>query len=112
MAIRLNLDLDKYKGLTDNIVDKVVSDLSLRFAKEEDLYLEYMFRCCVKPKIKGEITPGKIKWRGLTLSRKMDHEFPNDGGPGVIVASLQLFQRGEPVPFNPIELFSHFILYE
>ena len=32
----------------------------------------------------------------------MDHEFPNDGGPGVIVMSLQLFQRGEPVPFNPI----------
>ena len=103
MAIRLNLDLDKYKGLTDNIVDKVVSDLSLRFAKEEDLYLEYMFRCCVKPKIKGEITPGKIKWRGLTLSKKIDPEFPNDGGPGVIVMSLQLFQRGEPVPFNPIE---------
>lgn len=103
MAIRLNLDLDKYKGPTDNIVDKMVSDLSLRIAKEDELYLEYMFRCCVKPKIKGEITPGKIKWRGLTLSKKIDHEFSNDGYPTVIVVSRQLFQRGEPVPFNPIE---------
>ena len=76
MSIRLNLDLDKYKGLTDNIMDKAVSDFSARIAKEKDLYLEYMFRCCVKPKIKGEITPGKIKWRGLTLSKKIDPEFP------------------------------------
>lgn len=101
--MRLNIDLDKYKGLTDNIMNKVVSDLSVRIAKEDELYLEYMFRCCVKPKIKGEITPGKIKWRGLTLSKKMDHEFSNDGYPTTIVVSLQLFQRGKPVPFNPIE---------
>lgn len=101
--MKLNLDLDKYKGLTDNIMDKAVSDFSARIAKEKDLYLEYMFRCCVKPKVKGEITPGKIKWRGLTLREKMDYECPNDGGSTIIVESLQLFQRGEPVPFNPIE---------
>lgn len=101
--MKLNLDLDKYKGLTDNIMDKAVSDFSARIAKEKDLYLEYMFRCCVKPKVKGKITPGKIKWRGLTLREKMDYEFPNDGGSTIIVESLQLFQRGEPVPFNPIE---------
>lgn len=38
-----------------------------RIAEEE--IIDYMLRYQVKPVIKGEITKGKIKWRGLSIAR-------------------------------------------
>lgn len=47
----------------DEIVSDIIRDLS---SKQDKIFEEYI-RLLATPKIKGEITKGKLKWRGIKM---------------------------------------------
>ena len=59
-------ELDNYfasniSQVTQNLVDEI--------RKQEDELFEFCLRTMANPPIKGEITKGKLKWRGIKLIR-------------------------------------------
>lgn len=56
----------KMRELHDMITGTVCEDVKSRY-KELDQILEFACRHLVLPPIKGKITRGKVKWRGLRL---------------------------------------------
>lgn len=50
-----------------NLIQKHLLELN----KAQDKYFEYVLRNLVKPIIKGNITRGKIKWRGLKICNQV-----------------------------------------
>jgi hypothetical protein len=67
------------------IQDEIISSL----VKRESDILESFLRDNAVPKIKGKLTKGKLKWRGISL-----HQL-NKGFNKPI--ERQLFQRGKPI---------------
>jgi hypothetical protein len=65
-------------NLQDDIINQILNN--------QDKFIDYILRNHVKPPIKGEITKGKIKWRGITIL--------NDIG----YSKLWLRQRGVDIP--------------
>ena len=76
---------DAFKTLTDKIHEEIIQQY-----KELDLRIEYALRNKIDKPIKGEITKGKLKWRGIRIGI-----FRNDGDVG-----YALLQRGAIVPFD------------
>ena len=72
------------------IKGKTVQDI---IAEEKQLYIKTVLMNYVVPKIKGEITRGKIKWRGVSIVSK-----PTPDGE-----SFYLEQRGKCV-FPPLAI--------
>lgn len=75
-------------------VDKQV----LSCIAEINQQIEFMLRHCVTPVIKGEITKGKIKWRGITIELLTQSD-------DVTKVQLEyvLKQRGQIIKFNPLD---------
>lgn len=69
---------DYLSHLQDSIIKQVMNN--------QEKFIEDILRNHVKPPIKGEITKGKIKWRGLTIY--------NDIG----YSKLWVSQRGVKIP--------------
>lgn len=87
----------KLKELTRTAIE----EYSKRWRQErmhEEEVVRYMLRHQVKPVIRGEITKGKIKWRGLSIVRYGEDNI-----------FLGLMQRGEFIEpdWNMIKLQSH-----
>lgn len=76
---------DVFKTLSDEIHEKIAEQY-----KELDLRIEYALRNKIDKPIKGEITKGKLKWRGISLG-----VFRGDG-----YTAYSLLQRGIIVPFD------------
>lgn len=76
---------DIFRTLTDKISEKLVEGY-----KELDLRIEYALRNKIDKPIKGDITKGKLKWRGISLG-----VFRGDG-----YTAYSLLQRGNVVPFD------------
>lgn len=76
---------DIFKTLRDEIHGKIAEQY-----KELDLRIEYALRNKIDKPIKGEITKGKLKWRGISLG-----VFHGDG-----YTAYSLLQRGNVVPFD------------
>ena len=52
-------DFSAYEPLFDSVIENLI--------KQQEESVEYILRNFVVPPIKGEITKGKIRWRGLSL---------------------------------------------
>lgn len=76
---------DIFKTLSDKIHEEMAE-----YYKELDLRIEYALRNKIDKPIKGEITKGKLKWRGISLG-----VFRGDGYVG-----YALLQRGNVIPFD------------
>lgn len=76
---------DIFRTLTDKISEKLEEKY-----KELDLRIEYALRNKIDKPIKGKITKGKLKWRGIRLGA-----FRGDG-----YTAYNLLQRGAIIPFD------------
>lgn len=76
---------DIFKTLSDKIQEEIIEQY-----KELDLRIEYALRNKIDKPIKGKITKGKLKWRGIRIG-----VFHNDGDVG-----YALLQRGNVIPFD------------
>lgn len=76
---------DIFKTLSDKIQEEIVEQY-----KELDLRIEYALRNKIEKPIRGEITKGKLKWRGISLGV---YHYKGDVG-------YALLQRGSVIPFD------------
>lgn len=76
---------DIFKTLSDKIHEGISEQY-----KELDLRIEYALRNKIDKPIKGEITKGKLKWRGIALGVYKSDE----------CVGYALLQRGAIVPFD------------
>tara|TARA_R110002012_G_scaffold94275_1_gene228317 strand:+ start:811 stop:1116 length:306 start_codon:yes stop_codon:yes gene_type:complete len=58
--------IDEIALNTDNVAQVFISEVQ----KQEDRLFTTALRTMAEPPIKGEITKGKIKWRGIKLIRQ------------------------------------------
>lgn len=83
----------KSSSATEDIFRTLTSKMSEELAekcKKLDLRIEYALRNKIDKPIKGEITKGKLKWRGIRLG-----VFRGDG-----YTAYNLLQRGNVIPFD------------
>lgn len=71
------------------LTSKISEELAEKY-KEFDLRFEYALRNKIDKPIKGEITNGKLKWRGISLG-----VFRGDG-----YTAYSILQRGKVIPFD------------
>lgn len=71
------------------LTSKISEELAEKY-KEFDLRFEYALRNKIDKPIKGKITKGKLKWRGISLG-----VFRGDG-----YTAYSLLQRGNVIPFD------------
>lgn len=78
-------------NLTDKEINWFMLPEELKFfeeqCKKENERIKWLLRNSVVPPIKGEITAGKVKWRGLALA------YQND----MLESTRLLLQRGKEV---------------
>ena len=79
---------DAFKTLTDKIHEEIIEQY-----KELDLRIEYALRNKIDKPIKGEITKGKLKRRGISLG-----VFRGD-----VYIAYSLLQRGNVIPFDFVD---------
>lgn len=80
--------MDGMKLLEEQLIDATYIGISER--------LEYALRHLVTPPIKGEITRGKIKWRGLRVEQSpVDFEFKD--GEVIMSTTIHLWQRDKMI---------------
>ena len=70
-----------------SLMAKAVEKQAMNFYKLVNAYVEEIVRTRVSPPIKGEITRGKVKWRGLSLAYGTDTD-------GVSTVFYGVIQRG------------------
>ena len=78
----------------NNAIEELQATIIKSLGEQEDKIFIAALRTMAKPPIKGEITKGKVKWRGITLHQNYN---------GVNM-TRQLYQRGEPI--SPIVTFA------
>ena len=66
---KLNFDLPEMPRL--NIADVISHFISEQQKKEEDIFTSAL-RIMAEPPIKGEITKGKVRWRGIRIVQYND----------------------------------------
>lgn len=88
----IKVESSKIKDVFKTLTDKIHEEIAAKY-KELDLRIEYALRNKINKPIKGEITKGKLKWRGIRLG-----VFHNDGDVG-----YALLQRGAIVPFDFVD---------
>ena len=54
----------------ESMIDSLIASMQDKFIKEQNLFLEQALRRHAVPPISGEITRGKIQWRGIRLCQK------------------------------------------
>lgn len=85
ITFKSNATADVFKS----VIYEIQEELAERY-KKLDLLIEYALRNKIDKPIKGEITKGKLKWRGITLG-----VYKSNGYVG-----YALLQRGAIVPFD------------
>lgn len=85
VTCKSNTTADVFKS----IIYEIQEELAEKY-KELDLRIEYALRNKIDKPIKGEITKGKLKWRGIALGVYKSDE----------CVGYALLQRGAIVPFN------------
>ena len=63
---RKKIIMENLSNLQDTIIKDLISTIQ---KKEEEIFMEGL-RLFAEPPIKGEITKGKIKWRGIRIVRQ------------------------------------------
>lgn len=71
----------------ESMIDSLIASMQDKFIKEQNLFLEQVLRRHAVPPIRGEITRGKIQWRGIRLCQK-------DRGFGL---EMWIEQRGKQI---------------
>jgi len=66
MCKEITWELDINSDLTSNIRDVFINQVKA----EQNRAFEYALRNVAVPPIKGEITKGKVKWRGIRMIHK------------------------------------------
>lgn len=66
---KINFDLPEMPSL--NIADVISRFISEQQKKEEDIFTSAL-RIMAEPPIKGEITKGKVRWRGIRIVQYND----------------------------------------
>jgi hypothetical protein len=79
----------------DDLKDKCVFELTSQICSSREAWLEEICRTKVIPPVKGDITPGKIRWRGLRIctTQGVDTAIPN----GALVTMEYVEQRGRTI---------------
>lgn len=75
-------DFHEDNKLMEDIQTEIINQILI----QQDKFIENILRNHVNPPIKGEITKGKIKWRGLEIVNDMNH------------SKLWIKQRGIAIP--------------
>ena len=66
---KLNFDLPEMPNFNlDNIVNKFIQE---QLKKEEEIFTSAL-RIMAEPPIKGDITKGKVRWRGIRIVQHND----------------------------------------
>jgi|GEM_PF-4201634 len=81
----------QYGHMVNDLTDKIIKS----YHEQEDKIFINALRTIAIPPIKGEITKGKIKWRGIRLHQTQHNIFDP--------LQRQLFQRNKPI--SPIVTF-------
>lgn len=71
----------------EDIIQEWSKQIAEKIAVQKDKFIEDALRRFAKPPIKGEITKGKIKWRGIVVI------------DDTINSKMWLRQRGVDIPF-------------
>lgn len=88
----------------DEVADQFIAvfqkamDRAKTVQAQVEQWLEYMFKNVVSPPIKGDITPGKIKYRGLTVNVEEKQE--SDAYIRVYTLLQKGVAIGEPLVIN------------
>ena len=96
MESRMTEQMRKVQDLIYADIERVLSERR----KQIDAALEYACRYLVSPPIKGEITRGKIRWRGLRLVyRPSELKIDRDGDKMNFSyeQKVELWQRGKKI---------------
>lgn len=78
VSVRIDDSIREY--LLENTESKLSEMLAEQFHQEvvlsREKWMEDILRNCATPPVKGEITAGKLKWRGIRLCVKTEGIFP------------------------------------
>jgi hypothetical protein len=69
---KMNFDLPEMPSLN---IDAVTSRFISEQQKKEEEIFTYALRTMAEPPIKGEITKGKVRWRGIRIVQQNDDGF-------------------------------------
>lgn len=89
------------KDILNTLVESV-NEVFRANAVKRDQWIEFMLREKVVPPIKGEITKGKIRWRGLALIYYPLEE-PLCGNTFTAISTIGMEQRGLPLKYTEAE---------
>lgn len=53
--------------MIQNLEKEIVKQLTKKIAEREDEYIKYILYTYAQPLIKGNLTKGKLKWRGIKM---------------------------------------------
>lgn len=90
------------KDILNTLVESVNEVFRANTAKQNQ-WIEFMLREKVVPPIKGEITKGKIRWRGLALIHYPLESEPLCGNTFTAIHTIGIEQRGLPVMWTEAE---------
>ena len=68
------------KSQTLNIENKTVLTVLEKLEKSQEMIFESALRTLAKPPIKGAITKGKIKWRGIRIIKQFPYVWLDQRG--------------------------------
>lgn len=77
--------------------EPVFGEISTSCMANKEEWLEHILREKVEPPIKGDITPGKLKWRGIRLAVVKGSDYTEQTGKTVYASFEYVEQRGKPV---------------
>lgn len=84
----------------ENEIFKAIDEQMLERAKEINACIEFALRNMVVPPIKGKITRGKVRWRGLRLAYSPVEYHQEHSSDGIITLGSQeihLYQRDKKI---------------
>lgn len=100
--LKLTEEDRKQMKLIENLLFEETSRQLEEFYKKVDKMVEIMLRNYVTPPIKGEITKGKIRWRGLRIVwQKID---TYDAFVGIRQRDVLILPNGDKIPWNNFEI--------
>lgn len=99
--IKLTEEDRKQMKLIENLLFEETSRQLENFYKKVDKMVEIMLRNYVTPPIKGEITKGKVRWRGLRIVWQKTNTY--DAFVGIRQRDVLILPNGDKIPWNNFE---------
>jgi len=84
-------------------MESKISEAIGYIVSQQEIWLEFMLREKVTPPIRGEITKGKIRWRGLTIMHYPNNIEANFGYSLTYDETIRLEQRGRVIEWTEEE---------